>query len=235
MNLSREIEFCKSSISRFVKLSGGTVIRSPHRSQTKTYHYEARHRNWLKVALGVTVVIGYLWASGQDRDHAAGISQPKLDYPKTTILAREYPDLMKKARRDRGGFRWKRFEMRARLRWERTHPLLMAAHRVRIRNWEDRYLPPRELGRRMAANRGWTGWEWTALERLWSRESGWRRVYNYGGSGACHIPQALPCSKIPGGINASNRTAIQWGLDYIGGRYGTPSNAYSHSNIRGWY
>lgn len=93
----------------------------------------------------------------------------------------------------------------------------------------------RALGRAMAAERGWTGAEWWALDRLWTRESRWRRVWNTAGSGACHIPQALPCSKIPGGIGASARTAIRWGLGYIAGRYGRPTAALAHSDSRGWY
>jgi hypothetical protein len=93
----------------------------------------------------------------------------------------------------------------------------------------------RELGRRLAAERGWTGAEWTALDGLWQRESGWRAYALNGSSGACHIPQALPCSKIPGGLRATPAVAIRWGLDYIGGRYGRPSAAKAHSNANNWY
>jgi hypothetical protein len=30
-------------------------------------------------------------------------------------------------------------------------------------------------------------------------------------------------------------TQITWGLDYIGGRYGTPCNAWSSWQANGWY
>ncbi len=94
----------------------------------------------------------------------------------------------------------------------------------------------RALGRAMAAERGWTGAEFAALDYLWGRkESGWRSNAHNPSSGACHIPQALPCSKIPGGLSATARTAIAWGLDYIAGRYGRPSAALAHSHSRGWY
>lgn len=93
----------------------------------------------------------------------------------------------------------------------------------------------RELGRRLAAERGWTGGEWAALDGLWSRESGWRGWALNPTSGACHIPQALPCSKIPGGLSATPATAIRWGLGYIGARYGRPSAAKAHSDRHGWY
>lgn len=93
----------------------------------------------------------------------------------------------------------------------------------------------RELGRRLAAERGWTGAEWRALDGLWQRESSWQAHALNPTSGACHIPQALPCSKIPGGLRATAATAIRWGLDYIGGRYGRPSAAKAHSNQHNWY
>lgn len=93
----------------------------------------------------------------------------------------------------------------------------------------------RELGRRLAAERGWTGYQWTALDGLWNRESGWRGWALNPDSGACHIPQALPCSKIPGGLSATAATAIRWGLGYIGGRYGSPAAAKAHSDAHGWY
>lgn len=93
----------------------------------------------------------------------------------------------------------------------------------------------RELGRRLAAERGWTGAEWTALDGLWQRESGWRAHALNPTSGACHIPQSLPCSKIPGGLSATPATAIRWGLGYIGGRYRSPRAAKAHSDRHGWY
>lgn len=74
--------------------------------------------------------------------------------------------------------------------------------------------------------------EWGALEKLWTRESNWNPQARNRFSGACGIPQALPCSKIP---DMSPQGQIHWGLQYIRGRYGTPSNAWRHSQARGWY
>lgn len=89
-----------------------------------------------------------------------------------------------------------------------------------------------ELGRQLAAARGWTGANWNALYVLWMHESGWNpRAYNRG-SGACGIPQALPCSKIP---DKSAAGQIKWGLDYIQRRYGSPSAAWSHWRQKHWY
>ena len=53
------------------------------------------------------------------------------------------------------------------------------------------------LGQQLASAYGWgSGPEWTCLDELWTRESGWRMVWNYAGSGAYGIPQALPASKM---------------------------------------
>lgn len=94
------------------------------------------------------------------------------------------------------------------------------------------------LGQRMAARHGWTGGQWGCLDALWTRESGWRMVWNYQGSGAYGIPQALPASKMAsaGSDYMTNpRTQIRWGLGYIAGRYGTPCGALAHENADNWY
>lgn len=84
---------------------------------------------------------------------------------------------------------------------------------------------PVELGKQMAAARGWTGSEWDALYRLWMKESGWNPASRNVFSGACGIPQAYPCSKI---TDKSTAGQISWGLSYIAGKYGTPSNAWAY-------
>jgi len=83
------------------------------------------------------------------------------------------------------------------------------------------------LGQSMAAARGWTGSQWDALYILWMRESGWNPGSVNRSSGACGIPQAYPCSKIS---DKSTRGQLQWGLDYIARRYGTPQAALNY-----WY
>lgn len=82
-----------------------------------------------------------------------------------------------------------------------------------------------QLGHDMAAARGWTGANWDALYSLWMKESGWNPNTANRTSGACGIPQAYPCSKI---TDKSAAGQIKWGLDYIKGRYGTPSAAWAH-------
>ena len=96
----------------------------------------------------------------------------------------------------------------------------------------------REIGQAVAAERGWTDAEWTALEQLWTRESNWNPAAHNASSGAHGIPQALPGSKMAGyGADwATNpETQIRWGLDYIAGRYGSPGAAWAHFQSHGWY
>lgn len=102
------------------------------------------------------------------------------------------------------------------------------------------YLPPeqaRELGRKMASLKGWTGQQWECLDSLWGgHESSWRvRVWNYEGSGAYGIPQAKPGYKMGEGWQDSAYVQIKWGLGYIAGRYGTPCVALAFRKANGWY
>jgi hypothetical protein len=95
------------------------------------------------------------------------------------------------------------------------------------------------LGQRLASSYGWaSGSQWSCLDALWTRESGWRMVWNYQGSGAYGIPQALPASKMAsaGADYMTNpATQINWGLGYIRAAYGTPCGAWAHETSYGWY
>lgn len=96
----------------------------------------------------------------------------------------------------------------------------------------------RALGMQMCADRGWSASQCNDLGTLWQKESGWNSRAHNGSSGAHGIPQALPGSKMSSHGSdwaTSARTQIAWGMDYIAGRYGNPSNALAHSNSRGWY
>jgi hypothetical protein len=95
----------------------------------------------------------------------------------------------------------------------------------------------RRIGREMAAKRGWTGDQWTCLNNLWTKESGWSTRATNGGS-AGGIPQALPASKMASAGDdwrTSAATQIKWGLGYISGRYGNPCGAWRHFQNRNWY
>jgi hypothetical protein len=84
---------------------------------------------------------------------------------------------------------------------------------------------------------GWSGDQWSCLQSLWQRESGW----NWSAanpSGAYGIPQALPGSKMASAGSdwrTNPATQIRWGLGYIADRYGSPCGAWGHSESYGWY
>lgn len=96
----------------------------------------------------------------------------------------------------------------------------------------------RKIGQQIMLARGWDMSQWPCLDSLWTRESGWSTAAYNSSSGAYGIPQALPGDKMA--VAGSNwrtdpATQINWGLSYIGGRYGTPCGAWYHSQSYGWY
>lgn len=85
---------------------------------------------------------------------------------------------------------------------------------------------------------GWTENDFNYLVKLWERESNWNPNAHNKSSGAHGICQALPASKMAseGSDYMTNyKTQIRWGLKYIKNRYGTPANAWAHSQQKGWY
>lgn len=74
------------------------------------------------------------------------------------------------------------------------------------------------------------------LINLWNHESGWNPNSVNKSSGACGIPQALPCSKIKK-VEGSNdwKAQIRWGIKYINYRYKTPCKAWEHFKSKRWY
>ncbi len=109
---------------------------------------------------------------------------------------------------------------------------------VVVTGTQERPTDPRTIGQQLAAARGWTGEQWTCLEKLWTKESNWTTTADNPTSSAYGIPQALPGSKMAsaGADWATNpATQIAWGLNYIAGSYGTPCGAWSHSQSVNWY
>ena len=79
--------------------------------------------------------------------------------------------------------------------------------------------------------------QWSCLEQLWTRESGWRwDAYNP--SGAYGIPQADPGDKMASAgadWQTNPATQIKWGLTYITDTYGTPCGAWNEELAIGAY
>ncbi len=87
---------------------------------------------------------------------------------------------------------------------------------------------PRDIGRAMAAARGWTGSEWECLDALWTQESHWNPLAE-NSIGAYGIPQAYPGNKLASAGSdwrTSAGTQITWGLNYLAGKYGSPCGAW---------
>ncbi|NMN02709.1 G5 domain-containing protein [Bifidobacterium panos] len=86
-----------------------------------------------------------------------------------------------------------------------------------------------------SAQRGWTDADWDALVWLWNHESGWRWNAENPSSGAYGIPQALPPEKMGANYRDDAAVQIDWGLNYIANRYGSPSKAKEFWLEKHWY
>jgi hypothetical protein len=97
---------------------------------------------------------------------------------------------------------------------------------------------PQQIATAMLGSYGWSSSEFSCLDQLWTRESGWNPQAANPYSGAFGIPQALPGSKMAsaGADWATNpATQIRWGLGYIREMYGSPCGAWSHELAAGAY
>ncbi|TNM67471.1 phospholipase [Streptomyces sp. NP160] len=97
---------------------------------------------------------------------------------------------------------------------------------------------PRSVARPLAAERGWGAEQFSCLDRLWTKESGWKWSADNPTSSAYGIPQALPGAKMAShgeGWESDPRVQIAWGLDYIASSYGAPCRAWAHSQAVNWY
>jgi hypothetical protein len=79
--------------------------------------------------------------------------------------------------------------------------------------------------------------QFSCLENLWGRESGWNPNAANPSSSAYGIPQLLDSTWASTGIakTSDGYRQIDAGLIYIDSRYGSPCGAWSHSESYGWY
>lgn len=85
---------------------------------------------------------------------------------------------------------------------------------------------------------GWGPKQFSALKWVWFHESGWNHKAVNRSSGATGIPQALPARKMRthgSDYRTNPETQIDWGLDYIKTRYGTPIKAKKFWLSHNWY
>jgi len=91
------------------------------------------------------------------------------------------------------------------------------------------------MARRMAAQRGWTGQDWRAIDSIIERESGWDPNAVNASSGAYGIPQILPSAHPNTELQSDPAGQIRWLLNYIAERYKTPAAALAFKDRMGWY
>lgn len=85
---------------------------------------------------------------------------------------------------------------------------------------------------------GWGQDQMSPLLSLWNKESNWNYLIANKSSGAYGIPQSLPGSKMASAgadWQTNPATQVNWGLDYIKGRYGSPAGAWAHEISNNWY
>ncbi|TFV53998.1 lytic transglycosylase domain-containing protein [Geodermatophilus sp. DF01-2] len=79
--------------------------------------------------------------------------------------------------------------------------------------------------------------QFSCLEKLWGKESGWNPNAQNPTSTAYGIPQFLDSTWKSTGIakTSDGYRQIDAGLIYIENRYGSPCGAWGHSQSKGWY
>ncbi len=87
------------------------------------------------------------------------------------------------------------------------------------------------LAQQMAADRGWTGAQWTSVYNIISRESNWNVYARNAKSGACGLGQDINGCEV--GYDAAAQ--INWTLNYIARRYSNPNNAWAYWLAHGNY
>jgi len=94
------------------------------------------------------------------------------------------------------------------------------------------------LALRLMLDFGFDYGEWDDLTELWDRESDWLTGAANPRSSARGIPQAMT-SLYPETQSeewlSDPEAQIRWGLEYIKDRYGTPSAALAHHDLKNWY
>ncbi|HET9889642.1 MAG TPA: hypothetical protein VFQ42_04000 [Mycobacterium sp.] len=83
------------------------------------------------------------------------------------------------------------------------------------------------------ARHGWGPDQMPPLIKLWNQESGWNPFAVNPSSGAYGIPQALGHGHP---YNLGDFVPqVDWGEDYVEGRYGSPAGAWAHERAYNWY
>jgi hypothetical protein len=80
--------------------------------------------------------------------------------------------------------------------------------------------------------------QYACFDKIVEHESDWNPQASNASSGAYGLVQALPASKMSSAgadWKTNPATQIEWGLDYMNERYGSPCDAWSFWQSNGWY
>ena len=95
---------------------------------------------------------------------------------------------------------------------------------------------PREIGRALLPEYGFSADQFSCLDQLYVSESNWRIDADNPTSSAYGIPQALTSMHdLPADYMTSAESQIRWGLDYIADSYGSPCAAWEFKQANNWY
>lgn len=193
---------------------------------------------------GVTVAGGVLGSDGSDPAPAAAdlqAARPTLSAAAKKALADDVADRSASLSRsgvDRAAASTARSSAPSAAVPQKAAALSQASGRAVTRTVRITPTDPREIAQSLLPEFGFGADQFTCLDSLWTRESGWRVNADNPSSSAYGIPQALPGAKMAsaGADWATNpETQIRWGLGYIQDRYGSPCGAWAHSESNGWY
>src|SRR5699024_9388144 len=94
--------------------------------------------------------------------------------------------------------------------------------------------PVQDQVRQVASGFGWgSGAEWSALARIIQKESSWNPNAANPSSSARGLFQKMTSAHGP--LESTAAGQAKWGLNYIKGRYGSPSRALAFHNRNNWY
>lgn len=85
---------------------------------------------------------------------------------------------------------------------------------------------------------GWDAGQMPCLMKLWTKESDWKTTATNKSSGAYGVVQSLPAEKMASAgadYRTNYRTQINWGLNYVKQRYGSPCGALNFHYANNWY
>jgi len=95
---------------------------------------------------------------------------------------------------------------------------------------------PREIGRALLPEYGFSSDQFGCLDALYVSESDWEIDADNPTSSAYGIPQAMTSMHdLPEDYYTSAEAQIRWGLDYIADSYGSPCAAWEFKQANDWY